>query len=191
MNNDDLKKRKILMLGFAVPLLGFLLWRLAILAPQLFGIAVKVLLITIVIAAAYTIVRRKAAMKCAKCGGAMVNEGTEKISKGALAEEDDAKLDSLGKVILRCEDCGNEYHELIYYKSSSGDAADYQKDMEASEVLLGVMNSEIPGRQQKLKVNKMTKEEYRRMKRKFADEVIQHNTRNGFAKDPIKIDLEE
>jgi mRNA-degrading endonuclease RelE of RelBE toxin-antitoxin system len=37
----------------------------------------------------------------------------------------------------------------------------------------------------------MTREEYRKIKREFADEVIAHNTRNGFDGNPIKIDFQD
>ena len=191
MSDEVYKGKRRIMLIFSIPMATFLIYRLYVLAPQVFPAFLSVLIITALLAGGYRYARRTIAMKCAGCGGAMVNEGVEKVIKGSLDPNDGSKLDSIAKRIYRCEECGNEYHELMYYPSSSGDAADYSKDMKLAETVLVVMHGEVPGGRNKLNPNTMTRDHYRELKRKLADEVILHNRRNGFEQHPIKIDLEE
>ena len=123
----------------------------------------------------------------------MVNLGSEPVINGATDHDDGSKLDAIHLNVYRCEKCENEYHELNYGSSSTGDLEDYKMNLADAKALTLIFGGALPAGVgfNAFEKEPTTRDDYRRSKAMLADEVILHNQRNGFNDNPIKINLEE
>ena len=188
---DDIKKVALIKFIF-IPLGIFIFYRLFVLAPNIFPYFIGIAVLAGLFFLFGKKLHRTVATKCPKCGGPMNNMGVSKVFRGTLNKDGGANFPSLGKKILRCLDCENEYHELVYYSGSFGDAVDHKSLGDTQlEVVQTIYRSEIPMNVSKIGHKSITAEEYQAVKKKLAKEVLENNMRGGFADQGIKIDMED
>ncbi len=188
---DDSKKVALIKFLF-IPLGIFIFYRLLVLAPNIFPYFIGVAVLAGLFFLFGKKLHRTVASKCPKCGGPMNNMGVSKVYRGTLNKDGGANFPSLGKKILRCLDCENEYHELVYYSGSFGDAVDHKSLNDTTlEVMQAVYASEFPKDLKKVGHRSITREEFKQIKQKLAKEVLENNMRAGYADQGIKIDLED
>lgn len=177
-----------------MPLLIFVFVRICIIAPQFYPYLLFLLLLAVVFYLVGKYLHRITASQCASCRGALSNMGVQKVYAGRLNQDGGYNFSPIGIRVLRCVDCEKEYHELVYYSGISGEAIDYKNMFGLFFPYIKTMmilRGEIPNLVSKdFKYKSTTKEQYITLKRKLAKEVIEHNRKNGYLSNPIKIDLE-
>ena len=184
------KSEKYIGAFMLMPLLIFIFVLICIIAPQFY----PYLLFLIGLAAIFYIISRHlhriTASQCASCKGALTNLGVQRVYGGKLNEDGISRFSPVAIKVYKCDDCNKEYHELIYFSGGTVESTQrYRMNFPYVRTMIHVMG-EVPDSIDKDFNLESAQEQYMALKRKLAKQVVEHNRKNGYISNPIKIDLD-